>query len=343
GPVAPRATAVPMRHARLQHEWPAFSMFSVQVGIEKPPPARGKLSTARPKCCRTLRSVARTALPLWRRFVSALACTGLVSDSRRVPAMAMVRGFGSRCRFTLGTRGQACLVVVLAACAPTKSPENAVRITTSAVAPQGETIEPLAHWATVDAATIPVRVRLPWGSKWERSDTKSSLQLALPSEQIHISIRLWPSAKLTNVDQCYSELRLQEPALATLQQLLPAVFTGVQPAPPLEAPRVELSEKVGPEPRESPLLVQAFEPEADFHGQLRVLVGLTRTEEVTGGVVAVAAGIRRCLALVASTSSTGTQASAQVGDRLAWIVDGVAKSLRIRTPEDRLLAPAIDR
>src|SRR5512145_815808 len=305
GPAAPRATAVPMRHARLQHEWPAFSMFSVQVGIEKPPPTRGKLSTARPKWCRTSPAAARTPLPVWCRIVSALACTWLVSPSRQVAAMARVRGFGSRRRFTLGTRGQACLVVVLAACAPPKSPENAARVTTSTVAPQGETIEPLAHWLTVDGATIPVRVRLPWGSKWDRSDTKSSLRLALPSKQTEISIRLWPSAKLTNVDQCYSELRLQEPALATLQQLLPAVFTGVLPAPPLEAPRIELSEKVGPEPRERPLLVQAFEPEADFHGQLRVLVGLTNPEEVTGGVVAVAAGIRRCLALVASTSSTG--------------------------------------
>lgn len=292
GPVAPCATAVPMRHARLQHDCPAFSMFCVQVGIEKP--------------------------------------LGTASSPGRGYVVRRLR--------------PACFAVGLAACAPAKTPEIPDRATVSRPElPFAERIGPVSHWDSVEAAAVPVRLRLPSAPTWKRSETKTSMQLELTSERTRISIRLWSSAKLTNVDQCYAELSLLEPELAKLQQLVPGILEAEELPPAPEATGVVAHEPRAPQQDEPTIVAQSFDPNADFHGRLRARAAWSKPDEVTGGVVAVAAGIRRCLAFVASTSSGGPQAAAQVGDRLAWIVDGVAKSVRIRTPEDRLLPPAINR
>jgi hypothetical protein len=79
-----------------------------------------------------------------------------------------------------------------------------------------------------------------------------------------------------------------------------------------------------------------FEPGGGFRGSMRANVRLASGGVTTGTVVAVAVGVGRCLVLAADTRADGEDAERRVTDRLAWLVEGVAKSLVVRNAEQRI-------
>ena len=83
-----------------------------------------------------------------------------------------------------------------------------------------------------------------------------------------------------------------------------------------------------------------FEPGADFHGAIRAAVHSNSAgSETAGYVLAVAASLGRCLALLGTTTVAGAEGEAELAERLAWMVEGVTKSLRIHSVESRVDHP----
>lgn len=179
-----------------------------------------------------------------------------------------------------------------------------------------------AGWAYVESAELPLRLRLPFASEWQRHETPTSLRLEHPGEASKIVIRLWPSSRLVTAEHCFTELLLLAPEAARAQQLFAAEPTRNKPT----------SETAG-------LFVnQDFAPGADFRGWARGSLQPAGKEKkvVVGTVIAVAAGVGRCLALVATTEASGENAEQQLANRFAWMVEGAIQNLTVRTVESRV-------
>jgi hypothetical protein len=191
-----------------------------------------------------------------------------------------------------------------------------------AVAPASAQVEPRTPtaWAFVDGAQIPVRLRIPFASEWQRRETRTSLRLEHPIDGNRIVVRLWPASRLVTVDQCLDELALLEPDVALARR--------TWLSRPLASETVTQNQDV--------VVDQPFEPGSDLHGILRASVfAASQGREVTGAVIAVAAGVGRCIVLAAHCSVAGPNAEQKITDRLAWLVEGVTKSLVLRTVQQR--------
>src|SRR5512147_1512941 len=119
------------------------------------------------------------------------------------------------------------------------------------------------------------------------------------------------------MDQCRSELILVEPEAKFALQTLGS------PTPPSSST-----------PTPNSVVTQAFEPGADLHGMIQASLrlpgsGSSRDVSLTGDVLGIAAGLGRCLALIAHTAGSDTN-ERELADRLAMLMDGMAKSLVVR-------------
>jgi hypothetical protein len=174
-----------------------------------------------------------------------------------------------------------------------------------------------------------VRLRLPFASEWQRRETKTSLRFEHSATQSQIVVRLWPASRLVTTEQCQSELALLEPDAALAQQLWERTA-----ATPNGSPGADTNVEGG-----NVVIEKPFEPGRDFHGVARAAVHPTNGDAALHGIViATAAGIGRCVALVATTLVAGTGAERELADRLAWIVEGATSSLAVRTVEARVKA-----
>jgi hypothetical protein len=225
-------------------------------------------------------------------------------------------------KFASGFALVACIAAVVAATLSGCSHAASVPGTATPVAaPVSTAGQPrtASAWAFIDGTELPVRLRIPFAAEWQRRETKTSLRLEHPRDNSQIIVRLWLTARLVTVDRCASELALIEPEAALARQ-----------TPMPSASDTEVSDL-------GEVVVEKFEPGGDFHGSVRAFVHAGDGVETTAGtVVAIAAGVGRCLALVASTSVVGANAEQQIADRLAWLVEGVTKSLSLRTVEGRV-------
>jgi hypothetical protein len=140
-----------------------------------------------------------------------------------------------------------------------------------------------------------------------------------PGESCEIAIRIWPTSRVVNVAQCFEQLALMDPHAEAMR----AHFT----SPSRNDPEDGTSEHV---------TESTFEPGGDFHGRLVAGVSSANHSRVDGTVVGVAAGIGRCASLVASTSCSTGDAAARVAERLAWLVEGVARTVAVRSVEERV-------
>jgi hypothetical protein len=178
-------------------------------------------------------------------------------------------------------------------------------------------------WAFIDGIQLPVRLRIPFASEWQRRETASSLRLQHPLDKSTIVVRLWSASRLVTVEQCLGELALLEPEVALARRTW---MSG-----PLASDTVGQNQDV--------VAAQGFEPGGDLHGVLRASVhAASNGQEVAGVVIAVAAGVGRCLALVANSSVGGVNAEREIANRLAWLVEGVSKSVALRTVQQRVEA-----
>lgn len=199
---------------------------------------------------------------------------------------------------------------------PPKSPDPAppAAIRMKAQAPSG--------WAFIEGAELPLRLRLPFASEWQRRETKTSLRLEHPATQSQMVVRLWPTSRLVTTEQCLGELALLEPDAALAQQSFMRLAT--------------TSSSPGDEDMNF-VVSKPFEPGADFHGLTRAAVHPTTVDGATMGIaIAVAAGVGRCLALIATTTVAAPKGEQELADRLAWIVEGTTQSLTVRTVEGRV-------
>lgn len=169
-------------------------------------------------------------------------------------------------------------------------------------------------------------MRLPFAKEWQRRESPTSLRLEHLVTQTKLVVRHWPTSRLVTVEQCQSELALLEPDAALAQRL----WSRAASTDPNAA---------GDSVTQNVVVEKSFEPGRDFRGMVRGGVRPSDSDTNTHGVVvAVAAGVGRCIALIADTIVTDTRAEVQLADRLAWIVEGVAPSLRLQTIEDRTTA-----
>ena len=166
-----------------------------------------------------------------------------------------------------------------------------------------------------------MRLRIPFASEWQRHETNTSLRLEHPLDKSRIVVRLWSASRLVSVDQCVGELALLEPDVAFARR------TWMSGA---------LASDVAGQNQDI-VAAQRFEPGGDLHGVVRASVHATSSgQEVAGVVIAVAAGVGRCLAMVANSFVGGANAEREIADRIAWLVEGVTKSLALRTVQQRV-------
>ncbi|HEY5958782.1 MAG TPA: hypothetical protein VIV60_19610 [Polyangiaceae bacterium] len=163
---------------------------------------------------------------------------------------------------------------------------------------------------------MPIRLRLPFASEWKRQDLGNTLRLEHDGEDCQLAVRIWPTARITTVQQCRDELRLIAPLPPAAQILEP---------PTADAPQSGVIAR------------EAFEPGSDFHGWLvAATANSPSSARIRGDVVGVAAGIGRCVAVVAETSSEAAGGEQRVAERLAWLVEGVAKSITVLSVARRI-------
>lgn len=175
-------------------------------------------------------------------------------------------------------------------------------------------------WAWIDGKELPLRMRLPFVPEWRRRETRTSLRLDHAGERCSLVVRFWPTSRLVTTDQCVAELGLIEPEVAI-------------------ARRTWMSQDLTAHEDSSdgtPVVSQAFTPGDDYQGHLLATVLAPDGGVLAGIVVAVAAGVGRCLAVTATTEAEGGNAEMLITDRLAWLVEGVAKSVTVRSVESRL-------
>lgn len=187
----------------------------------------------------------------------------------------------------------------------------------------------ISEWEYIDARELPVRLRIPFASEWRRRETKTSLRLDLPREQVQVLVRFWQTSRLASEEQCLTELSLVEPAFAATRDRAKALSCCSE--------RSVANSAADPS---GTVATQTFDPSSNFHGHLRAEVAsATAGDALRASVVGIATNSGRCLVFVATTDAKGPTAQQQLGERLEWIVDGMAKSLSVRTSDGRVQKP----
>jgi len=220
------------------------------------------------------------------------------------------------------------LLAVLCGCSPA-APKRSSSMQAPPSKPTVPTESASTGWAWLEATQVPLRIRLPYGAEWQRRETKTSMHLEHGATHTRLVVRLWPASRQVTADQCLGELRLldldADSAALTWHLAARHRATSDATAPGEFDPNI-VAEK-------------SFAPGVGFDGFLCAGVIPTKGQAMLQGtVLGVSASVGHCVALVATTSVDTSDSEQQLAARLAWIVEGTAPSIALRTVESRVNA-----
>lgn len=181
------------------------------------------------------------------------------------------------------------------------------------------------EWTSIDAVELPVSLKIPFAAEWRRLESRSSLRLDHAREQVQVVVRLWQTSRLASEGQCLTELGLVEPAFGIGRDRTKAQSGNS------EESAVSAAADSGT------VVTQAFEPSPSFRGHLHAEIAMAIGHDtLQATVLGVATSSGRCLVFAATTEAAGSSARQRLGERLEWIIDGMAKSVSLRTSDARV-------
>jgi hypothetical protein len=215
---------------------------------------------------------------------------------------------GSRAARFLAFAGAALAVAVACSCGPQHQParQPAPAPSTSSAAPGGL---PDIRWGRFPSKRFDLSVPLPDGPAWRIDDHRTNWLVAThPASSSTVRARMWREPGLMSRERCEARAREWTRDIPVLQEarILERRAASEVPAP-------------------------GFDTE--------LVTGVARADAATGTVegfaMAFGASMKRCVALVFTTSASGPDASLRVGDRLgvgARILEGTTFQSELTPP-----------
>jgi hypothetical protein len=185
--------------------------------------------------------------------------------------------------------GLACIGVIAAACSPTAPPPRAPALRASASAATSIDLVD-ARWGRFVSKRFDLSMQLPDGHEWRIDDHKTNWMVAIhPGSSSVLRARIWREPSIVGRAACEQRARDWTRDIPVVQD---SRVVDRHPAPEL------------PEP--------GYDTE--------VVTGVVRAQAASGSadgyVIAFGASMKRCFAVVFTTSARGVDASERLGDRL---------------------------
>lgn len=159
------------------------------------------------------------------------------------------------------------------------------------------------RWGRYESSRFRLVIRLPDGRNWRIDDRGSPWLTATHSPtSSEVYARSWDEARAASREACLDRIRERSPEII----------------PDLEGMGTVTDE------------VQAIDSDGDeASARVRVAVEPGSEGEIRGTVLVSGVSIRRCFALVFTTSASGAGAEAVIADRLATVTHGLVPKLRL--------------
>lgn len=176
------------------------------------------------------------------------------------------------------------------------TPAASAKTTTAANAAPADFDE--GRWGKFHSARFELSIGLPDGHAWRIDDHRSPWLVAThaPTDST-LRVRTWSESELASNDRCLATARSWDASI----------------------PRLDAERPV--DERQAPIRG------SDMTAHVVADIRPDPTGAIGGYVVAVGASIRRCLLVVYTTRASGRDAPRVIGDRLATMVEGLAKTL----------------